>query len=182
MDENNVNLPPAAGGEAEMLLYALDRTRRTFGWKCGGLDEHGLRQALPPSTMTLGGLLKHLALVEDHYTAVAFTGEPMGEPWNGVDPGEWPDWEWRSAADDAPEDLYRLWNGAVERSRQAVARLLEEGTLDQPSKLSEHGTPVNIRRVLVDLHEEYARHTGHADLLREAVDGVVGEDAPPGSA
>ena len=166
-----------------MLLYALDRTRRTLAWKCGALDEDGLRRTLPPSPMTLGGLLKHLALVEDHYTALALTGEAMGEPWDRVDPGEWPDWEWRSAAGDAPSELYALWDRAVDRSRRAVARLLENGGLDQPTKLTtDDGRPLNLRRVLVDLHEEYARHVGHADLLREAVDGLVGENAPPGSA
>jgi hypothetical protein len=110
---------------------------------------------------------------------VAFTGEAMGEPWDSVDPSEWPDWEWRSAADDAADDLYRLWNRAVDRSRRAVARLLESGGLDQPTKMTTRdGRPLNMRRVLVDLHEEYARHVGHADLLRESIDGLVGEDAP----
>src|SRR4051812_3541529 len=175
--------PKPSPDEVEMLLYALDRTRRTLAWKCGGLDERGLRQTLPPSTMTLGGLLKHLALVEDHYTALALTGEPMGEPWDSVDPSEWPDWEWRSAAHDEPGDLYALWDRAVDRSRRAVARLLETGGLDRPTTMTtDDGRPLNVRRVLVDLHEEYARHVGHADLLREAVDGLVGEDAPRGSA
>lgn len=161
-----------------MVLYGLDRTRRTFAWKCGGLDEGALGQTLPPSSMTLGGLLKHLALVETHYTAVAFTGEAMGEPWDSVDASEWPDWEWRSAAHDAPAALYELWQGAVDRSRRAVAQLLGAGGLDQPTKLTDDGQPMNVRRILVDLHEEYARHLGHADLLREAIDGLVGEDAP----
>ncbi len=175
--------PPTRPDEAEMLLYSLERSRRHLAWKCSGLDEHGLRQTHPPSTMTLGGLLKHLALVEDQYTALAFTGEPMGDPWDGVDPSEWPGWEWRSAVHDTPEELHRLWRRAVERSRQALARLLEEGGLDQPAKaFVDQGQPVNIRRVLVDLHEEYARHVGHADVLREAVDGLVGEDPPPPAA
>lgn len=178
-DANLAEPPMPSPSEPEMLLYALDRTRRTFAWKCGGLDEAGLRRALPPSTMTLGGLLKHLALVEDHYTATALTGEPMGEPWDGVDVTEWPDWEWRSAARDSATDLYALWDRAVDRSRRAVAQLLATGGLDQPTKLmAAEGSPLNLRRVLVDLHEEYARHVGHADLLREAIDGLVGEDAP----
>jgi hypothetical protein len=180
MDEaKDVEHPPTSPGEVEMLLYALERSRRTFAWKCGGLDAAGLRQTHPPSTMTLGGLLKHLALVEDHYTAVAFTGEAIGQPWDGVDPSEWPDWEWRSAAHDTPDDLYRLWNQAVDRSRRAVATLLAHGGLDQPSKLTNKGGELmNVRRVLVDLHEEYARHVGHADLFRQRVDGLVGEDPP----
>jgi hypothetical protein len=182
MDQgHDVQGPPTDGSEAEMLLYALERSRRTFAWKCGGLDADALRRPLPPSTITLGGLLKHLALVEDQYAALAFDGEPMGEPWDSVDAGDWPDWEWRSAADDSPEELFRLWRRGVDRSRRAVARLLAEGSLDQPTKLEDDGRRVNARRVLVDLHEEYARHVGHADLLREAIDGLVGEDAPPGA-
>ena len=178
MDEP-LNLgPPSTGDEPEMLLYALDRTRRTVEWKCGGLVAGDLRRTHPPSTMTLGGLLKHLALVEDHYTAVALTGDPIGAPWDAVAPSEWPDWEWRSAAQDSPDELFDLWRGAVDRSRRAVERILERGTLDQPSKMFDNGQAVNVRRVLVDLHEEYARHLGHADLLREAIDGLVGEDAP----
>jgi hypothetical protein len=183
MDQGqDVQGPPADGSEAEMLLYALERSRRTFAWKCSGLGAEELRQPLPPSTLTLGGLLKHLALVEDQYAAIAFDGEPLGEPWDGVAAGEWPDWEWRSAADDSPEELLQLWRRGVDRSRRAVARLLAGGTLDQPTRMEEgDGRPVNARRVLVDLHEEYARHVGHADLLREAIDGLVGEDAPPGA-
>ena len=179
MDEGQRVEPPKANpDEAEMLLYALDRSRRTFAWKCADLSAVELRRTLAPSTMTLGGLLKHLALVEDHYTSVAITGEPLPALWDGVDASEWPDWEWRSAADDEPADLYALWRGAVERSRRAVARLLESGDLGQATKLTESGEALNLRRVLVDLHEEYARHLGHADLLREAVDGRIGEDAP----
>jgi hypothetical protein len=171
--------PNPSPGEIEMLVEALERTRRTFAWKCGGLDDHQLRRSLAPSTMTLGGLLKHLALVESHYTAVAFVGEPMGDPWDSVDPSEWPDWEWRSAGDDSADELYSLWEGAVDRARRAVAQLLEIGGLDQPTKLmTTDGRAQNLRRVLVDLHEEYARHVGHADLLRESIDGLVGEDAP----
>jgi hypothetical protein len=165
-------------GEAEVLLFALERSRAQFAWKAGGLDAAGLRRTQPPSTMTLGGLLKHLALVEDKYTAEFVTGQPYPAVWRGYDG---PGWEWRSAADDSPEELYALWRGAVERSRAAWAAALAEGGLDQPSKVVfDVGSP-NLRRALVDLHDEYARHVGHADLLREAVDGLVGEDPPPTS-
>lgn len=162
-----------------MLLFALDRSRLTLAWKCGGLDAAGLSKPLPPSAMTLGGLLKHLALVEDFYTTRDVTGEPMGPPWREADFEADPDWEWHSAASDTPEVLYELWCGAVGRSRAAWAAAVASGGLDQPAKFtSEPGEPRNLRRVLVDLHEEYARHVGHADLLREAVDGLIGEDPP----
>lgn len=171
--------PSATASETEMLLFALDRTRATFAWKCGGLEAASLSKPLPPSTMTLGGLLKHLALVEDFYTTRDVTGQPIGPPWRAVDFDADPDWEWHSAAHDSPESLYGLWSGAVERSRAAWAAALASGGLDQPAKFTpESGEPRNLRQVLVDLHEEYARHLGHADLLREAIDGLVGEDRP----
>lgn len=172
--------PSPLAGEAELLTFALDRARSTFAWKTGGLDAAALAaRTCPPSTMTLGGLVKHFALVEDHYTAIAFTGGAMGEPWDSVDPGEWPDWEWRSAANDTADELYALWRAAVQRSRKAVAAMVADGGMGQPTRLTtQSGASPNLRRVLVDLHEEYARHLGHADLLREALDGLVGEDPP----
>jgi len=89
------------------------------------------------------------------------------------------DWDWHSAADDSPEELYALWRGAVERARAAWAAALAGGGLDQPSAYTARtGRSPNLRRPLVDLHDEYARHVGHADLFREAIDGLVGEDPP----
>jgi hypothetical protein len=177
--DTTIHEPPMTGSEVDMLLFALERSRAQFAWKCGGLDAAGLRKPHPPSAMTLGGLLKHLALVEDHYTAPDLTGQPIGPPWGEVDFDADPDWEWRTAAGDSPDELYRLWRDAVERSRAAVARMLPDGGLDQPSRsTARSGEPPSLRRVLVDLHDEYARHVGHADLLREAVDGLVGEDPP----
>jgi hypothetical protein len=129
--------------------------------------------------MTLGGLLKHLAFVEDWYTTKDLTGEPLGEPWNAVDFDADPDWEWRTGAGDPPGEVYGLWRAAVRRSRAAMASLLAEGGPDQPTKhTTRTGEARNLRRMLIDLHDEYARHVGHADLLREAVDGLAGEDPP----
>jgi hypothetical protein len=177
--DTTIHEPPMTAGEVEMLLFALDRSRAQLAWKCGGLDAAGLGKAHPPSAMTLGGILKHLALVEDRYTAVDLTGQPIGPPWDTADFDADPNWEWRSAADDSPEDLYALWRAAVERSRSGWAAALAGGGLDQASKfVMSNGESPNLRRVLVDWHDEYARHVGHADLLREAVDGVVGEDPP----
>ena len=170
---------PITGTEIEMLLFAIERSRAQFAWKAGGLDAAGLNQAHPPSTMTLGGLLKHLALVEDRYTSDDFTGEPLGSPWKADNFAADPDWDWHSAADDSPAAALRAWQGAVERSRAALAKVLANGGVDQPTKFTtESGESPNLRRALVDLHDEYARHVGHADLFREAVDGLVGEDPP----
>jgi len=162
-----------------MLLSALERSRATFAWKRGGLEAAGLGKPHPPTSMTLGGLLKHLALIEDWTTATKLTGQPLGPPWDTVDFDSDPDWEWHTGAHDSPMELYPLWRGAVERSRSAWARVLADGGLDQPSTYrTDAGEHPNLRLVLVDLHDEYARHVGHADLLREAVDGLVGEDPP----
>ena len=113
--------------------------------------------------------------------ALAVTGQRPAPPWDTIDPGEDPDFEWRTASDDSPEELYALWRGAVERSRIATAAALADGGLDRPAAIEFDGWGrPNLRRMLVDLHDEYARHVGHADLFREAVDGLVGEDPPQG--
>jgi hypothetical protein len=177
--ETTIGEPSMTAGEVEMLLFALERSRAQFAWKCGGLDAAALQQPFPPSTMTMAGLIKHLALVEDARTAEFVTGEPMGAPWDGVEGMPVWEWGWRSAADDTPEELYALWRGAVQRSRAALSRVLADGGLDQPAKYTTRcGESPNLRRSLVDLHDEYARHVGHADLFREAIDGLVGEDPP----
>ena len=174
-----VHEPSMTAGEAEMLLFALDRSRAQFAWKCGGLDAVGLNRPHPPSTLTLAGLLKHMALVEERYT-IDFTGEAPGPPLDVAEAASDPQWVWRTAAHDTPEELYGLWRRAAEHSRAAMVKALADGGLDQPAKYTAaaDGTSPNLRRIVVDLHDEYARHVGHADLLREAVDGLVGEDPP----
>lgn len=171
--------PPLAGSEAEQVVGALDRLRATFRWKAGGLDAAGLRSSTP-SGLTLAGLLKHLAAQEDHASTVKLSGEPLGEPWTGFGWDGSNDWELVSAVEDSPADLYALYDGAVARSRARFGAALARGGLDQPVHAGEGGHHASLRRLLLDLVEEYGRHTGHADLLREAVDGVVGEDPPPG--
>jgi hypothetical protein len=171
--------PPVAGNEVEHLVGALERLRTTFRWKADGLDAAGLQTRIGASSLTLGGLLKHLAANEDYMFNVKFRGEPIGGPW--VDNG-WNDdndWEFASAVNDKPEELYALWDGAVERSRACLAAAIADGGLDQPAHITwPNGQHASLRRLVCDLIEEYGRHTGHADLLREGVDGLVGEDPP----
>jgi hypothetical protein len=166
----------AAPDEVEALLGAMHRNRRTFAWKTGGLDADAMRRSLGPSTMSLGGLVKHLALVEDHYFTHQLLGRDYPAVWAPM--AESSDWDWTSAAGDSPEELRTLWLEAVARSEAAVNEALAGGGLDRPLAISEWSETPNLRRVLVDLIEEYARHTGHADLIRESIDGLVGEDAP----
>jgi hypothetical protein len=179
MNDTYLTGPPVAGTEVDTLLGALERNRRTFAWKCGGLDSAGLNKQHPPSTVTLGGLLKHLALVEDEYFTHRLLGNELGAPWDAVDWDADPDWEWSSAADDSPEALMELWQAAVTRSRAAVADVLSAGGVDHLANWkSRSGASPSLRYILVDLIEEYARHAGHADLIRESIDGLTGEAIP----
>jgi hypothetical protein len=172
--------PPLAGTEVEHLIGALERLRTTFRWKVDDLDADGLRTRIGASALTLGGLLKHAAITEDFIFTVKLTGDSVGEPWESLWDGT-DDWEFTSAAQDSPELLYGLWEDAVARSRARLDAALARGGLDQLVHVaSADGEHASLRRLLCDLIEEYGRHTGHADLLREAVDGRVGEDPPPG--
>jgi len=172
--------PPIAGTEVEHLLGAIDRQRTTFRWKADNLDAAALQTRIAASSLTLGGLLKHLAAVEDYTFTHKLSGAPIGAPWDATGWDGTNDWDFRSAADDTPAQLYSLWDGAVERSRARLDAALAISGLDQPSHAWPDGQTASLRRLLFDLLEEYGRHTGHADLLREAVDGVAGEDPPAG--
>lgn len=173
--------PPLAATEVEHLLGALDRLRTTFRWKADGLDEEGLRATTGTTSLTLGSLLKHLALVEVHSARAKLAGASLGPPWDAVDWETEPDWDFRSAAHDAAEGLYALFDGAVAMARDAYWAAIGDGGLDRLVHVCDDvGRHASLRRLLFDLVEEYGRHTGHADLLREAVDGRVGEDPPPG--
>jgi len=171
--------PPLAGTEVEQLLGALDRLRTTFRFKADDLDETALRARVGASTLSLGGLLKHLAACEDVMFTRKLDGTPPGDPW-----GDWDgrgDWSFTFDDSQPAADLYALWDGSVARSRVRLAAALAQGGLDQPSFLELPGRgKLSVRRLICDLVEEYGRHTGHADLLREAVDGRVGEDPPSG--
>ena len=178
-DDGILREPPVAGSEADTLIGSLERQRRTLAWKCGGLDAAGMRATTGASSVTLGGLLKHLALVEDEYFTRRLAGRELGPPWDGADWDADPDWEWHSAPDDSPQAPMAIWEEAVARSRAAVRAALAQGGMDQMARFTwPDGRSPSLRRILVDLIEEYARHVGQADLIRESVDGVVGEDPP----
>jgi hypothetical protein len=174
--------PPLAGPADAQILAALDRLRWTFRWKVDGLDAVGLAATVGRSSLTLGALVKHLAAGEDHALHAKIRGVPMPQEWQHDAWEQDPDWDLHSAANDSPEHLYTLWDAAVARSRAHLAEVVAspEG-LDTRAAISDTaGELVSVRRVVCDLVEEYGRHTGHADLLRESVDGLTGED-PPGA-
>jgi uncharacterized damage-inducible protein DinB len=176
IDDQGRTEPPVAADEVATLLGFLDYQRQTFAWKAGGLDAAGLRATVGISTMTLGGLLKHLSYVEDDWFGSCLLGEPTRPPWNSVDWAADRDWEWHSAVDDSPQDLYGLWRASVDHARECVQEALSTGGLDRLAvRTWADGRAPSLRWILCHLIEEYARHNGHADLLREAIDGVTGE-------
>src|SRR5437867_199892 len=124
--------PPLAGTEVEHLLGALDRLRTTFRWKADDLDAVGLRTRIAASSLTIGGLLKHLAACEDYMFTTTMRGEPIGAPWDAMGWDGRGDWAFTFAADEPPEQLYALWDGAVERSRARLGAALADGGPDQP--------------------------------------------------
>ena len=175
--ETILHEPPVAGNELDTLLGALERQRGYLAWKCGDLDSAGLRATLGPSAMTLGGLLKHMAGVEDDWFSVKLHGRDPHPPWDTVNWDADRDWEWHSAARDTPAELVSLWQEAVDRSRTLVDEALAQDGLDRLASFTwPDGRTPSLRRMLMDMIEEYSRHVGHADLIRESVDGLVGED------
>ena len=176
LDEHGRPEPAPDADEVDTLLGFLDYQRATLEWKCRDVDAEGMRSTVGASTMTLGGLLKHMNYVEDHWFSKYLHANEPAPPWDLIDWEVDRDWDWRSAYDDSPDDLRRGWSDAVDRSRDLMAESLTHGGLDQLAKRPwpDGGAP-SLRWILVHMIEEYARHNGHADLLREAVDGEVGE-------
>jgi len=162
------------GDERTMLRQFLDYQRQTFLLKIDGLDSAQLVRQIPSSSLTLAGLAKHLALVEDSWMQERFLGIDNLEPWSSAPFADDPDWEFHSAVADNPDDLIDLYRTACERSRRAEANAQ---SLDVLSAVPDArtGSKFSLRWILLHLVEETSRHNGHADLLREAVDGVTGE-------
>lgn len=176
VDEHGRLHPPQNADEVESVLGFLDYQRATLAWKCSGIEADGLSATIAPTTMTLGGLLKHMAYVEDHWFSVWLHANPRAPYWDDVDWNADRDWDWNSAKDDPPEALLTLWSNAVERSRSLVANAISDGGLDTAAKRAwPDGSSPSLRWILLHMIEEYARHNGHADLLRESVDGETGE-------
>jgi uncharacterized damage-inducible protein DinB len=162
-------LPPPEAGERETLTAFLDFQRATLAVKCAGLTAEQLRiQAVQPSSLSLLGLVRHMAEVERNWFRPVLEGEPMASIFA---PGL--DWE-RSFADvsDAdPDEALAAWEAECGHARNLVAAA---PSLDATGDRDGRGN-FSLRWVLVHLIEEYARHNGHADLLRERIDGATGQ-------
>ena len=169
--------PPLHGDEVTTLRSFLTYHRDTLRRKCAGLTQEQLAQQLPPSDMSLGGLMKHLALVESQWFDYYFRGGELAAPFDSVDWDADPEWEFESARRDTPDELLALYDETVRRSDATVDDALARGGLEQESvRRSRHvDSTFTLRWILVHLIEEYARHNGHADLIRESIDGQKGE-------
>lgn len=168
--------PPPTGDEATLLRAFLAFHRDTLRLKTEGLTEADLHRTLPPSTMTLASLLTHLAHVEDFWFGYVLRGQDPAEPWASLDWDADADADWHLARQLDPAGARRLLDDAVAASDAAVeAALAGPAGLGTTAARERHGDHVSLRWILLHLVEEYARHNGHADLLREAADGATGE-------
>jgi len=165
--------PPSVADEVTTLLSFLDYLRDTLRRQTEGLDAAQLASRLGASALTLGGLLKHLAFVESYWFGHVLAGAEQTEPWASVDWRADRDWDHHSAADDSPAELRALLDAEVAASDAATRAALADGGLDTLAVRERHGKRPSLRWILVHMVEEYARHCGHADLIRESVDGVV---------
>jgi uncharacterized damage-inducible protein DinB len=174
-DGETRRIPPLQGDDATMLRTFLDYHRDTLRWKCAGLTQEQLSRTLPPSDLTLGGMMKHLAVVDQGWFG-GFAGRPAMPPFDTVDWDADPDWEWHTARDDSPDELRRLFDEAVRRSDLVIEETLAGPGLDAESvETNRHGEHFSLRRIMMHMIEEYARHNGHADLIRQSIDGQTGE-------
>ncbi|MEU8301759.1 DinB family protein [Micromonospora sp. NPDC048909] len=160
--------PPVTGGEREMLRAFLDYHRATLALKCDGLSDEELRmQSSPPSTLTLLGLVRHMAEVERAWFRRTINREDIPLVWSST--GDFQQaYDARSAS---RTEAFAAWRREVEHSRR-IER--EAESLDVTAHHAKSGEDVSLRLVMLHLIHEYARHNGHADFLREAIDGTVG--------
>lgn len=181
MTEQNVTNrvdPPLNADEATTLLSYLDYQRATLRQKAAGLDAAQLRSTHAPSTLTLAGILKHCALNEAHWFGWVLHGRMVPEPFASADWQADVDWEMTSALEDSPEAIAALLDSCVAGARANIAEAIASGGLEftsnRPSK-RQPGEFYSLRWILIHMIEEYARHNGHADLIRESIDGATGE-------
>ena len=162
---------PTTGDERELLVAHLEHARATFRRKCQDLTAEQLRSTPTASSLSLAGLLKHLALVEWWWFRECLIGDPPHPAFAEVDWDADPDWELHTAAEDDPDWLFDLLDECSAAAREAV-----DGceSLDHVAAQQRHGEPVSLRWILLHMLDEVARHNGHADIIRESIDGAVG--------
>jgi uncharacterized damage-inducible protein DinB len=162
--------PPFVNDERSMLDSWLDFHRATLAWKCEGLSAEQLRErSVPPSSLSLLGLVRHMTEVERSWFRRIIEGADA--PPLYYDDAD-PDGDFDNVDDADPDEAFRAWREECDHARRVAATT---ATLDAIGKDLRHGEPVSLRWVLVHMIEEYARHNGHADLLRERIDGAAGD-------
>jgi uncharacterized damage-inducible protein DinB len=160
--------PPYTGDERATLVGFLDFHRDTLDMKCTGLSDQQLRQrAVPPSSLSLLGLVRHLTEVERGWFRQGVNGETAITPLYYSE--EQPDGDFDNVDDADVEQAFAAWRAACQQSREIIAAHALDHTFTR------RGRWISLRWVLVHMIEEYARHNGHADFLRERIDGVTGE-------
>jgi uncharacterized damage-inducible protein DinB len=162
---------PSVAAEKEMLLGMLAFQRDTLRWKCSGLTAGQLAFERAPSTLSLGGLLKHLAVVEFSWVHMTFAGGDDSPAWSTQRQEEQDGWSLQTTAGETPQVLFDRLTQAQRLTERIVG---EAPSLEALSQEMPYGEPCSLRWVLLHLVQEYGRHLGHADLIREAVDGTVG--------
>jgi uncharacterized damage-inducible protein DinB len=160
---------PFTGDEKQSLHVSLDRHRNAVLWKLEGLDDTNLRRAMTPSGTNLLGMVKHLAAVEYSWFCETFGRATEPLPFDDNDP----DADLRVRPDETTEDVLAFYG----RARAAADQVIDEVDLEQTGT-AWFGDPVSTRWVLIHMVEETARHAGHADILRELIDGMTGDHRP----
>ena len=164
---------PRQGSERDTLIAFLNYHRELLIDKASGLTDEQLHTAVAPSSLTLGGLINHMALVEDDWFTGDIAGGPLPEPWADAPWDDDRDWEFTTAPDVPTDILFQRYRDAIERSDAILADIDDLGALS--TKLHPDGDAWSIRWVLTHMIEETARHCGHADFIRESIDGSVGD-------
>jgi len=162
--------PILIGPERAMLIGFLDYFRRVLVRKASGLNQAQLATTLTPSTLTIAGLVKHLAHVEDFWFTYCLLGAPMRGSWASSSWDDDRDCEMTSATHDSPEQLLTQFETSVARSDSALTLVTD---LDQLAAVPPRRGATSLRWILIHMVEEYARHLGHVDLIRESIDGSV---------
>lgn len=165
--------PSETPGERQGLEEFLDYFRAVMRRKATGLGAADLNRTVAASSLTLGGIIKHLSLVEETWFVEEILGQGLSEPWSAIDWAAQPEWDFESAADDSPDYLLALHATACERSRKILAGIDDLDSLE--ARVPPTGGRLNVRWILIHMIEEYARHVGHADLIRESIDGTTGD-------
>jgi uncharacterized damage-inducible protein DinB len=160
--------PDLTGDERTLAAQFLDYQRTVMLRKIGELDDDGLRKVMTPSGLTLLGMLKHLAFVERWWFRIVFAGESgIDPPWTDDDP----DADWRVEPGETSEDIRALFDDEVARARAIVSAAPSLDAVSADPRANDR----SLRCIMLHMIEEYARHLGHADIMREAIDGQTGD-------